>query len=103
MIFVIQLLFVLIIRYLFLHNQLYFIAINIINFFVFGYDKLMSRNKFNRISEKLLLINFLLGGWIGGSIGMILFNHKISKISFLWKAIVVIIINIAILYFENST
>ena len=59
----------------------------------------MSRNQLTRISEKSILYIFIIGGYVGGLLGMILFKHKINKFSFKWKAILIIIINLLFLLF----
>lgn len=55
---------------------------NIIVMIVYGIDKLRAKRGARRISEfSLLLCAFLLGG-LGAIFGMILFNHKTSKMKF---------------------
>ena len=55
---------------------------NIIVMLTYGIDKIKAKKGRRRISEaSLLLIAFLFGG-IGAMFGMILFNHKTSKIKF---------------------
>ena len=60
----------------------YLIIINIYQFFVMGLDKLLAIKKRNRISEKTLLLNSLIGGSIGSIIGMYTFRHKTKKLKF---------------------
>ena len=49
---------------------------------VYGVDKLLAKMQRRRISETtLLLCAFMLGGY-GAVLGMILFNHKTSKMKF---------------------
>ena len=58
------------------------LAWNIIVMFIYGIDKIQAKREKRRISEKALLsCAFLLGGY-GAIFGMILFNHKTSKIKF---------------------
>ena len=55
---------------------------NIIVMLIYGADKIKAKRNKRRISEgSLLLIAFLLGG-LGAIFGMVLFNHKTSKIKF---------------------
>lgn len=55
---------------------------NIIVTIVYGTDKILAKAGARRISEStLLLCAFMLGG-VGAIFGMILFNHKTSKIKF---------------------
>ena len=77
----------------------YLLIINLITFFVWGYDKKMARKNANRISETRLLWLIFLGGLFGGIIGMLIFRHKISKRAFLQKFFVVGILQLIILRF----
>ena len=79
----------------------FFIAINIITFLVFGYDKWLAKNNKRRISEQNLLLISLFFGSVGGIFGMFIFRHKISKWSFLWKFILIIIFQIIFFIFLN--
>ena len=78
----------------------YFIFINIAAFVVFTFDKYRSRVGASRISEKELHTFSLLGGFLGASLSMALFRHKVSKPSFLIKHILIMIVWIvAIVYY----
>ena len=53
------------------------IAISLISFIYFGWDKMKARNDSDvRIPEVVLHILNLAGGFIGGFVGMQLFRHK---------------------------
>ena len=55
---------------------------NIIVALIYGIDKLLAKGKKRRMSERFLLfIAFLLGG-TGAMFGMVIFNHKTSKMKF---------------------
>ena len=55
---------------------------NIIVMFIYGIDKMLAKMHKRRISEAaLLLCGFLMGG-LGAMLGMVLFNHKTSKMKF---------------------
>lgn len=55
---------------------------NMIVMLIYGIDKLRAKMHTSRISEKaLLMCAFLLGG-VGAMFGMIVFNHKTSKMKF---------------------
>lgn len=55
---------------------------NLIVMLVYGFDKFRAKRGGRRIREtSLLLVAFLLGG-LGAIFGMVLFNHKTSKIKF---------------------
>ena len=86
-----------------LYLEVYFIFINIITFLIYGYDKIVAiknrQNNLNRISELKLLLLSLFGGTISASISMIIFRHKIKKFSFLWKFILIMVIQIVLIYF----
>ncbi len=71
---------------------------NLITFGVFGFDKWQAQKHQWRISENTLLVLSLLGGILGAAFGMILFNHKVSKKSFLMKFILVVLIDLVLFY-----
>ena len=55
---------------------------NIVVMLIFGIDKMLAKKHKRRISESsLLTLAFLIGG-VGAMFGMILFNHKTSKMRF---------------------
>ena len=55
---------------------------NIIVALIYGIDKSLAKGKQRRMSERFLLfIAFLLGG-TGAMFGMVIFNHKTSKMKF---------------------
>lgn len=60
----------------------YLLIINIISFFLYGFDKFFSIKHWYRISEFMLLLFGFLGGVIGSIFGMILFHHKVRKVKF---------------------
>ncbi|MGN7863616.1 DUF1294 domain-containing protein [Chryseobacterium sp.] len=70
---------------------------NLITFGVFGFDKWQAKKQQWRISENTLL-GLSLIGVVGAASGMILFNHKVSKKSFLVKFIIVVLIDLVLLY-----
>lgn len=70
---------------------------NLITFGVFGFDKLQAKRHQWRISENVLLGLSLLG-IIGAASGMIIFNHKVSKKSFLVKFFIIVLIDVVLLY-----
>ncbi len=74
----------------------YFLFINLLTFLIYGYDKFVSRYaKRRRISEKELLTFSMIGGFLGASLAMALFHHKIAKSSFLMKHIAVLFLWVA--------
>ena len=79
---------------------IYFIFVNIAAFVVYTFDKYRSRVGSSRISEKELHTFSMIGGFLGASLSMALFKHKISKPSFLIKHILIMIVWIAaVLYY----
>lgn len=75
--------------------MIYYVSvISLISFGLFGFDKMKAVKRQRRISESTLLAATLLGGTIGALLGMILFRHKISKKSFLFKTVFVIAVQI---------
>ena len=55
---------------------------NIVVLFVYGVDKLLAKQQKRRISEAALLACAFLFGGCGAMFGMVLFNHKTSKLKF---------------------
>ncbi|WP_245168935.1 DUF1294 domain-containing protein [Chryseobacterium sp. RR2-3-20] len=85
--------------------MIYFlIIINFLSFIVFCLDKRKAVKHQQRISEFTLLTITLAGGIIGSVLGMFIFNHKISKFSFLVKIGVIIIVQFVVvfLYINNQ-
>ncbi|MDR6462526.1 DUF1294 domain-containing protein [Chryseobacterium sediminis] len=70
---------------------------NLITFGVFGFDKWQARKQQWRISENTLL-GISLIGVVGAASGMIIFNHKVSKKSFLVKFFIVVLIDLVLFY-----
>ena len=62
-----------------------FLILNGIAFLLIGYDKYLAKKHKQRISERTLLSFVFIGGIIGSGLAMLIFNHKTSKISYLWK------------------
>ncbi|WP_241507616.1 DUF1294 domain-containing protein [Chryseobacterium piscium] len=74
---------------------------NLIAFTVFGLDKWKATHHKRRFSEFSLLILTFLGGTVGAILAMMIFRHKVSKKSFLWKFGIIILIQILLFYFLN--
>ena len=72
---------------------IYFLVVNILAFLIYAFDKYRSQKKgATRISEKELHTFSLIGGFLGASLSMALFRHKVSKTSFLIKHILIILL-----------
>ncbi|MGV8915589.1 MAG: DUF1294 domain-containing protein [Kaistella sp.] len=76
----------------------FFVTLNVSSFICFGYDKRKAKKNLHRFSEKSLLIMTFFGGTIGSVLGMLFFNHKTNKKSFIFKVLVIILFQILILY-----
>ncbi len=80
----------------------FFATLNILSFIYFGLDKRKAKKNQHRVSEKSLLIMTVFGGTIGSILGMLIFNHKTNKRSFILKIFAVIVIQILILYLIDN-
>ena len=78
---------------------LYIFCINILTIGLFGIDKFLAIKNKRRIPEKDLLAFSFIGGAIGGLLGMFVFNHKVSKGSFLWKFAFILLAQITLFVF----
>ena len=75
----------------------YLIVISTLSFLLYAYDKLQAlKNSKNisRVSEMKLLTSSLLGGTIGSFLAMLIFRHKVKKMSFIIKYLLVIILQV---------
>ncbi|MFI0491777.1 DUF1294 domain-containing protein [Flavobacterium sp.] len=82
----------------------YFFILNAIGFLLTTYDKHLAKARKHRIPERTLLGFVFLGGTIGSGLAMLIFRHKTSKTSYLWRfwGIVIIQCLIAFLWFYSS-
>lgn len=78
---------------------IYLFAVNGITFLINGTDKWLAINQKSRFSERSLLGFALVGGSIGALVGMVLFRHKTSKFSFLWKFFGILIFQVVSVYY----
>lgn len=82
---------------------IYLIIINIITFFIYSYDKRLSKRKnARRISEKCLLSLSLLGGSLGGYLAMIFKHHKTKHWYFTLTNIIGIVGYTLLIYYLNK-
>lgn len=77
----------------------YFILLNVITFFVFGYDKRLAVKSKRRVSEFKLFFLMGIGGILGSILGMFVFRHKKSKPSFVFKTILIVGFYALLLYY----
>jgi len=76
----------------------FLIAINFLAFTLYALDKLIAlrlKQNFSRISEKNLLLIAFLGGSLGASLAMFLFNHKTKKLSFMWRFFAIVLLHVS--------
>ena len=78
----------------------YIYIINIITFFLYGYDKHLAVYNKWRIPEIILLLFAMLGGAFGALIAMCLFKHKtqVGKFRIIPSIVLLIMIAIALIY-----
>lgn len=76
----------------------YYIIINLILFFVMGYDKRMAIKGRRRIPEANIFVVGLLGGALGGFLGMMTFHHKTQKVYFFLIFFIAFNLHIALIY-----
>jgi uncharacterized membrane protein YsdA (DUF1294 family) len=76
----------------------YFLFINIVTFVVYAYDKFVSKHASKRRISEIELHTFaVIGGFLGATLAMAIFHHKIAKSSFLVKHIVILLIWIVLI------
>jgi uncharacterized membrane protein YsdA (DUF1294 family) len=76
----------------------YFLILNGMAFTLIAYDKHLAKSQKRRISERTLLCFVLFGGTIGSGLAMLIFRHKTSKTSYLWKFWGIVFIQIAVVF-----
>jgi uncharacterized membrane protein YsdA (DUF1294 family) len=77
----------------------YFPFINLVAFSIIGIDKRLAIQQKRRVSERNLLLSSAIGGTIGSGLAMLIFRHKTSKMSFLWKFFIIGILQVFLVYF----
>ena len=80
----------------------YLIVINIVTFFVYGIDKWKAKQGSWRISEATLLLLAVIGGSIGALSGMQIWNHKTMHKKFKYGLPLILLAQIALIYFINK-
>ena len=75
---------------------------NIVVVIVFGIDKMLAKAHKRRISEKVLLLFAFFMGGLGAMFGMVLFNHKHSKMKFRILVPLAVLLGGMILYLVNK-
>ena len=77
----------------------YFLAINVVTFFVYGIDKVKAKKGLWRIPEATLLMLAVIGGSIGAWLGMMVWRHKTKHLKFKIGVPVILITQIALLIY----
>lgn len=77
----------------------YYLAINIITFAVWGYDKFRSKLNQRRVPEKSLVSLIFLGGGVGALGGMIFFHHKTRKPHLKILSIISLVVHIFLTFY----
>ncbi len=81
----------------------FFVGINILTFFYFGFDKMRSQLPgARRVRENTLWLLAAIGGSIGAAAGMHFFRHKTQKVSFQAGLAIIFAAHITALYFLLS-
>lgn len=73
------------------------LAITLVTFLAYGYDKLIAGTRRTRIPESVLLALTFTGGTVGALLGRWLFRHKTSKGGFRLKFWLVVALQAALL------
>jgi len=74
---------------------------NVVTFFVYLYDKAISPSSIVRVPERILLLQVLLGAFIGAPFARFIFRHKTQKLSFrlyFWMVEIISIAWVALYY-----
>ena len=58
------------------------LALSLVAFVFYGFDKRRARNDGRRVPEKTLHLLALFGGWPGALMGQRVFRHKTQKLSY---------------------
>lgn len=76
--------------------SLWVLALSVLAFSLFGYDKRQARRGGRRIRERTLFLTALLGGSPGAILGMRVFHHKTLHRSFRWGLPAILMAQIAL-------
>lgn len=79
----------------------YFLILNVIGFLLNVFDKQQAKSHKQRIPETTLLTFVLFGGTLGSGLAMLLFRHKTSKISYLLKFWLIVVLQILAICFVS--
>jgi hypothetical protein len=74
----------------------FFLIVNLLSYFLVGYDKYKAKRKGWRVAEKNLFAMALIGGAIGIFWGIRIFRHKTKHASFLYGIPFLVLVNLLI-------
>ena len=74
-----------------------YLAVSVVTLFMYGIDKSAAKNNQARVSENVLQLLALIGGWPGALIAQWLFRHKTKKTSFQIVFRMMVLLNIGLL------
>jgi uncharacterized membrane protein YsdA (DUF1294 family) len=77
--------------------QSWLVAINLVTFLAYGYDKVIAGSERTRVPENVLLLLTFAGGTGGALVGMPLFHHKTAKGRFRLKFWLIVAAQIVLL------
>jgi len=77
----------------------YYLIINVVTFFVWGFDKFRARLQQWRVPEKTLYGLIILGGGVGALLGMTFFRHKTRKTKFKVFTLISIVVHLFIFFY----
>ena len=78
---------------------IYLIGINVLTFLIYGIDKWKAKRGKWRIPEDTLIWLAIAGGSIGALLGMNLFRHKTQHRKFTLGVPVILLVQVALIYF----
>jgi uncharacterized membrane protein YsdA (DUF1294 family) len=82
------------------------LAINLVAFLTYGYDKMIAGSQVTRVPEAVLLLLAVFGGFVGAALGMWIFRHKTRKTGFQVRFVVAVVLGIifvvAFFYLTNT-
>lgn len=80
----------------------FFVALNVVTFFVYGIDKLKARRHKWRIPESTLLLLAVVGGSIGALLGMKLWHHKTQHKKFKYGLPLILLVQVVLIVWIAS-
>ena len=78
---------------------IYLVIINVVSFFIYGFDKWKAKKSKMRIREAALLGLAVLGGSIGAWLGMKVWHHKTLHKKFKYGVPTIIIVQLALIVY----